>query len=295
MSTEIKSVSAVVNGTTYDGFTLGSDGYWEKTVTAPQLSSFLKGGHYPVTVTATDEAGNTKTATVTDFETLKLVVVEKEAPTVTFGGVTANETTSNATPTISIMVTDSNSGASSVCYVVVDNGNRQSVTLMNDDDNTATGQFTASKLNDGQHTITVYGYDNDGNEGSYSATFNVLTSKPSLTITTPSTETTITNNKSVTIAGTTNTGTGNTIKISLSGTDQGSVTVDTNGNFTKTLTLSNDGTYTIAVTATNSAGLTTTVTRTIVLDTVAPVFKEVIITPNPVDAGKTYTIRLKVE
>lgn len=42
------------------------------------------------------------------------------------------------------------------------------------------------------------------------------------------------------------------------------------------------------------AGLKTTITRTVTLDTGAPVFQEISIIPNPVDAGKTYVISVKV-
>ena len=46
--------------------------------------------------------------------------------------------------------------------------------------------------------------------------------------------------------------------------------------------------------ATDSAGKQTTVVRHVKLDTGAPVFQEITITPNPVDAGKTYIISVKV-
>ena len=46
--------------------------------------------------------------------------------------------------------------------------------------------------------------------------------------------------------------------------------------------------------ATDSAGKSTTVTRTVTLDTTPPVIKSVTITPNPVDAGKTFVISVEV-
>ena len=48
------------------------------------------------------------------------------------------------------------------------------------------------------------------------------------------------------------------------------------------------------VVATDKAGKTTTVTRKVTLDTGAPVFEKVTLTPNPVDCGKTFVISVKV-
>ena len=48
------------------------------------------------------------------------------------------------------------------------------------------------------------------------------------------------------------------------------------------------------VIATDGAGKTTTITRTVTLDKTAPVIKSVTLTPNPVDAGKTFIISVEV-
>ena len=61
----------------------------------------------------------------------------------------------------------------------------------------------------------------------------------------------------------------------------------------KALTLA-VGTNTITVVATDGAGKTTTITRTVTLDKTAPVIKSVTLTPNPVDAGKTFIISVEV-
>ncbi len=71
------------------------------------------------------------------------------------------------------------------------------------------------------------------------------------------------------------------------------VTVGSDGGFSKVLTLA-AGTNTITVVAKDGAGKTTTVTRTVTLDTAAPVIKSVTLTPNPVDAGKTFIISVEV-
>ena len=84
-----------------------------------------------------------------------------------------------------------------------------------------------------------------------------------------------------------------TIKITLNGTDQGSVTVGSNGSFSKAITLAN-GSNTIKVTATDAAGKVSSVTRTVTLDTSVPKVVSATITPNPVDAGATMVISVEI-
>ena len=55
-----------------------------------------------------------------------------------------------------------------------------------------------------------------------------------------------------------------------------------------------EGENTITVIATDSAGKQTTVVRHVTKDTGAPVFQSIELVPNPVDAGQTYIIRVKV-
>lgn len=71
------------------------------------------------------------------------------------------------------------------------------------------------------------------------------------------------------------------------------VEVGAEGAFSTTITL-NSGENTITIIATDFAGKSTTVTRHVTLDTGAPVFQSVTITPNPVDAGKTFVISVEV-
>lgn len=71
------------------------------------------------------------------------------------------------------------------------------------------------------------------------------------------------------------------------------VAVNSDGTFSKEITLVN-GSNTITVVAKDKAGKTTTVTRKVTLDTGAPVFKGITLTPNPVDCGKTFVISVEV-
>ena len=118
---------------------------------------------------------------------------------------------------------------------------------------------------------------------------------PTLNITAP-TNGLVTNASSLVVRGTTNDTSSSpvTVKITLNSADQGSVTVGTDGSFTKTLTLAN-GSNTILITATDAAGKASTVTRTVTLDTSKPVVKSATITPNPVDAGASMVISVVVE
>ena len=80
----VKTVQAIINGQTYN-LTLNTEtGKYEATVTAPVRSSYNQSGHYyPVTVRATDDAGNTTTKDASDGtlgKSLQLVVKEKVAP-----------------------------------------------------------------------------------------------------------------------------------------------------------------------------------------------------------------------
>jgi hypothetical protein len=118
---------------------------------------------------------------------------------------------------------------------------------------------------------------------------------PTLNITAPTNEL-VTNSGSLVVRGTTNDATSSpvTVKMTLNNTDQGTVSVDTSGTFTKTLTLVN-GVNTIVITATDAAGKSSSVTRAVTLDTSKPVVKSATINPNPVDAGATMVITVVVE
>lgn len=100
----------------------------------------------------------------------------------------------------------------------------------------------------------------------------------------------MTNKSTVTVTGTTDDATSKPVTVTVNGT---TVTVASDGSFSKDVTLT-EGSNTITIIAKDKAGKTTTVTRTVTLDTKAPVIKSVTMTPNPVDAGKTYIIAVEV-
>lgn len=280
-----------------------STGKWEATITAPSKSSYTQSGHYyPVTVKSTDDAGNLTTKDATDSTlgaSLQLKVKEKVAPVITITYPTAGSYITNSKPTIKWKVTDEDSGVNPATIgITIDSGSK--VTGDTITKTAVTGGYEctytpSTALSDGSHTIKIDASDNDGNAATQkSVTCTVDTVPPTLSITSPANGL-VTNNAAVTVKGTTNDATSSPVKVTIklnSGTAE-SVTVTSDGSFSKALTLA-AGTNTITVVATDSAGKSTTVTRTVKLDTTAPVIKSVTMTPNPVDCGKTFVISVEV-
>lgn len=292
----VKTVSAVINGQSYTLTKNSSTGKWEATITAPSLSSYNETGHYyNVSVTAEDDAGNATTKDATDSELgadLQLTVKEKVAPTISITSPTASATLTNNKPTIAFTVSDADSGVDpDTISIKIDDG-----TAITSFTKTASGKnYTCSytpttALADGSHTIVINASDYDGNAATAkSVTFKIDTVPPTLSVTAPA-EGLITNKTTVTVSGTTNDVTSSPVTLTVNGK---AVTVGSNGTFSTTVTLSN-GSNTITIVATDSAGKSTTVTRTVTLDTGAPVFNSVTITPNPVDCGATFVISVDV-
>lgn len=83
----VKTVQAIINGQTYNLTLNSSTGKYEATINAPGTTSYhVNSGHYyPVTVRATDDAGNTATANDSDAtmgSALRLYVKETVKPTI---------------------------------------------------------------------------------------------------------------------------------------------------------------------------------------------------------------------
>lgn len=298
----VKQVQAIVNGQTVT-LTLNSEtGKYEATITAPSKSSYNEEGHYyPITLKATDDAGNTSTADVTHAavgDSLKLRVKEKVAPVIAISYPTAASYITNNKPAITWTVTDDDSGVDeSTIGITIDNGSKitTGITKTAVDGGYQCTYTPTTALADGSHTIKFDASDNDGNAATQkSVTFTVDTVAPTLTINSPA-QNLVTNESSVTVSGTTNDATSSPVEVTVklnNGAAQ-AVTVNADGTFSKALTLVS-GANTITIVAKDSAGKTTTVTRSVTLDTGAPVFISATINPNPVDAGKTYIISVEV-
>lgn len=298
----VQSVKAVVNGQTVNLQYNSGTQAWEATTTAPSLSSYNQPNHYyGVTITATDDSGNESTVSATsgDFqEDLQLVVKEKVAPVISITSPSSGAHITNNKPTIQFLITDADSGVDpDTISIKIDNGSAitSGITKTPSGKNYTCSYVPTTALSDGSHTIYINAKDYDGNAATQkSVAFTVDTVAPTLNVTSP-TEGLKTNQSSLTVSGTTNDATSSpvTVTIKLNSGSAESVTVQSNGSFSKQITLAN-GENTIVITATDSAGKSTSVTRHVTLDTGAPVFQSIELVPNPVDAGQTYIIRVKV-
>lgn len=293
----VQTVKATINGQEYTLTYNSTSGKYEATVTAPNKSSYnLSGGYYPVSVTATDDAGNSTTVTSSDStlgENLRLVVKEKVAPVITITYPSAGAYIISNKPAFKWKVTDDDSGVNaSTASIKIDNGTAITSGITK---SAITGGYEFSytpstAISDGEHTIAINVKDNDGNSATQkTVTFTVDTVAPVLTINSPA-DNSITNTASCVVSGVTNDATSSPVTVTINGA---SVTVGSDGSFSKTITLT-EGKNTITIVSTDAAGKSTTITRTVNLDTGAPSFVSVSISPNPVDAGNTYVISVSV-
>lgn len=296
----IKTVQATIKGQVYTLTLNDGSGKYEATITAPDKSSYNNnaGHYYPVSITATDQAGNSVTIDDTDStlgNSLKLKVKEKVKPVISKLVPSNGAYLSTSAPEITATLTDDDSGIAISTLVLKIDG--QAINNTNITKNTTAGGYNISytpttALNDGSHTVTVQISDNDGNvSDTVSTTFSVMTTAPTLEITAP-VDGLNTNKSALTVTGTTNADA--KVKITLNGTDVGTVTVDSNGTFSKGITFNTEGENVIVITSTNLAGVDSSVTRKVIYDTTAPSITAATITPNPVDAGNTYVISLSI-
>ena len=297
----ISQVRVQINGTWHT--LTSSDGKtYTATITAPGTTSYNKtGGYYDITVEATNTAGTVTTQTASGLAGLKLYVREKVPPVITIVTPTAGAYVTNNKQPVTFTVVDEASGSGVNISSLVVKQDNTAVAASTITSTTITNGYSvtytpATALSDGSHTVTITVSDNDGNAATAkSTTYKVDTVPPTLNISAPTNEL-VTNTASLVVRGTTNDATSSpvTVKISLRGADQGSVTVATDGTFSKTVTLT-EGANALVITATDAAGKTSTVSRTVTLDTSKPVVKSAVITPNPVDAGASMVITVVVE
>ena len=297
----IQQVRANINGQWHTLTLNPSNGRYEAQITAPGATSYNQsGGYYNVTVEATNTAGTSGTADASTLDGLKLYVKERVAPVITITSPSngARVTNSNQPVTFTVVDEAGGSGVDLDSVVVKLDGSAVSAGEVTHSAVTNGYSFTytpASPMKDGPHTVTVDASDNDGNAAEQkSTTFTVDTVAPSLNVTSP-TDGLITNNASITVTGTTNDATSSpvTVTVQLNSQDQGAVTVESSGSFSKAITLAN-GANVIVVTSTDQAGKSTSVTINVTLDTSVPQIVSATITPNPVDAGETMVISVQI-
>lgn len=298
----IQRVWAEVNGNTYDLTYAENDASYTVQFNAPNKSSFnLPDKKYNVVIKAQDDANNITTIDMTspEFgEFLGLVVKDIVPPVISLTYPTSDALITNNKPSIQFKITDNDSGV-----------NPESIKITIDNNSPVTAGITkepiqggyqcsytpTNALGEGQHTIKIDAADNDDNAATQATvTFKVDTVPPTLNITNPD-EGYVTNVASLTVEGTTNDVTSSpvTVTIKLNSGNAETVSVQSNGAFSKVLTLT-EGENTIIITATDAAGKETSITRHVTLDTGGPQFISVSLLPNPADAGATLVLKVKV-
>lgn len=300
----VYNVKVNLNGQNYDLSYNGTSGKWESTITAPSITSWNEvSNKYGITVTATDDAGNSIVKDRSDAilgSILQLRVLEKVKPTITISSPSSGARVISSKPPIVFQLRDSGSGIKIDSLQLKIDGsaaithNSPGMTCTSVGGGYDCTYVPATALPEGSHTVTIQVEDNDSNTSNLLSTgFNVDTVPPALNITNP-TNGLITKTSALTVSGTTNDETSSPviITIKLNSNDQGAVTVS-DGTFSKSITLV-EGSNTIEVKATDSAGLTTIISRTVTLDTKAPTISAVTVTPNPVDSGTTFIVTVTV-
>ena len=314
MTDTIKSVTAVVNGVTMNLTLNQSTGKYEAVGVAPAGSSLnLPGRYYPVSVTATYETDESTTVDDTSAGNVgnecRLFVEERVKPVVTVNYPTDGQfITSVSDQRIDLTVLDNvgqTSGYSGIDLdtLIVEVGGMTIDIDAFDVREEVTGGWhlvahpsQVDLLPDGVYTLSAEITDFDGNvSDTAEVTFTCDTVPPEQSISSP-VNGYATSNSAITVRGvTTDATTGPAaITISLNGRDMGATLVRPDGSFEKSVTCFEQGDQTLVITATDRAGVMTVVTRHFYYSTAVPVIEEVIIDPNPVDHGATYTIRVTV-
>lgn len=297
----ISSVIATING---EAFTLvynADTGLYEATIVAPQLSSFPQLDHkYGIVITATDDAGNATSIDRNDpnfGSELAIRVYERVAPVITPVLPTEGCSVLQSNPDITFYVSDNDSGLDWSTLVLKVNGVVCTDTISH---RAQSGQYICNclltqTLADGPNNIDIDITDNDGNVAtSQHIKFTVDTVNPALNVSFPEAGY-ATNNEHLTVVGSTDDVTSPPVDlvVSVNGVDQGTVKYGGTGDFTHQVLLNayfND----ITITATDQSGRSTTITRRVILDQVPPLIISVDVTPDTLDAGRTYIVRANV-
>jgi hypothetical protein len=304
-------VKATVYGQEYTLVYNSTTGNYEAEITAPSDSSYqYNSEHYfPVSISATDDAGNVTTISDTEGEfkdELKLYVKEQIKPTIADISPSDSATITTSSPTIEFTVLDNSngqttgfSGINPDSIVLTVGGASVSAALIEKTPVTGGYRCTytpSAAIADGVCAITIKASDYDGNTSDVvSVAFTIDTTPPVLDVTSP-VDGSFTNDEKFMVTGKTSDEHSSqvVVTIEVNGVSQGTVEVSADGSFSKEVTLV-EGLNTIVVASTDEVGKTSTVTRTITLKTAPLAFKTVTISPNPVNCGKTYTISVSFE
>ncbi|MCB9616875.1 MAG: hypothetical protein H6722_30950 [Sandaracinus sp.] len=263
------SVEVSVDGSVVGTVIVDAEGNWTLVV-GP-----LTDGTHDVSVTATDDAGNTANDTGS-------FLVDLDSPAVEIANPGDGTTTSDNTPTITGTATP---GAS--VLVIVDGS------ILGIASADATGAWSidvTTALADGEHEVVATVTDADGDTVEDAHVFTVDTADaPAIAITSP-TGGAVTSDATPTITGTATAGV--TVDVYVDGVFVGTVTADGDGNWSLDVgTALSDGSHTVRAVATDGDGNTATDGGTFTVDTetevaiVAPAEGATVGGPRPTISG----------
>lgn len=176
----IIQVRAQVNGIWYALTYDAAQRCYVAEIPAGETSADQPGGWYNVTVEASNDAGNTASIDGESLSSLRLVVKDLTAPTVTLISPPQGYLTT-AAPSIIADLTDESSGVDiTTLAVTIDGKPESSVTT-----EAITGGYRATilpTLADGLHTVDIAVNDQDGNTGTLELLYTVDTVPPELVV-----------------------------------------------------------------------------------------------------------------
>jgi len=306
----VKTVRVLINGVWIALAENLTTGKFEGSIATPNITSYnVNANHYyPVVTEVTDLAGNVTIVDDTDVilgSHLKLYVKELIPPEIIFNYPSSGAYLSTNTPTLEFKLYDEVGGSGinlNTLLISIDDG----ASLTSSSEGviiTGSGNYYSvvcslqTALTDGEHTVIVNIKDNDGNKATaVSRSFIVDTVPPELNIANPLENISYKNVSEFVVTGSTNDSMSSSVSVimKLNNVSQGNISVNEGGNFSKSLNLV-EGINIVEITATDLGGKCTTDSRIIIFDTVAPVIKSILITPNPINVGQTYFIEVDVE
>lgn len=298
----VSKAYAMINGQKVSAVYDEETGLWSVEMTAPAVSSWNLPDHvYTVSLHAEDEAGNVASMTSDDAtygSQLKIRVLETTKPVAIITKPTSGSIFGTDTVDVELRVSDegdSGINESSIVFKVNNLNKSSELTWIKDPDaesDVRSATYTAVDLSDGTNSLSLTVTDNDGNVSeTANVTIVISTAAPTLEITSPM-EGIITNGDTVTISGSSGTGTAG-VSISSITVNGVPVIIESDGTFTYDYTLS-EGENVITIVATDTVGNSTQVVRHVTLDTKAPVITDVVTDALTVNASGMIRITFKV-
>lgn len=253
----IQQVRAQVNGVWYVLTYDGAQKCYVATIPAGETSADQPGGWYNVTVEASNDAGETVSIDGEALASLRLVVKDLTAPTLTLVSPAQGYVTTQ-TPEIVVDLTDDSSGVDPATLSVTTDGAPEAGVSTSEIDGGY--RVTVSPTwADGVHTVELSVSDQDGNTGTLALLYTVDTRPPVLAVWP---HRLVVNTNTVALRG-------------MAADSAGAAVTASTGDWSSTTAPAADGSWsvsvpleigvnTITVTATDGAGLTTSWTGTVV-------------------------------